>query len=351
MGYMTDDGQSARRFAAPGWRFTALWALLMAFAGASGAADHAPLPVRNQMPMSAALLDFVPISAEALGRGVWGGRLSFHAANMIAQEEENGVIMRMDVESHTVMADLAYGVTDRVTLRTAVGYRRHTGGFLDGFIEEVEDTLHLPTPWSRTHSENGETEWWIREGGGRTFERTDSTSGVTDLTLEADWQVSGQRGLRPATALRVALKLPTAPTHDALGTGGIDYGTGAAFSWEYGWWASHVNLDVAWLADHDGLAGTAFEETDLLRTATLSQVVAFGEWWDGVLQVEARNNPYRTEIESIFESLSAEVHLGARRRLAGGGNWFVAITENTMDKASPDFGVVVGIELRGGTGR
>jgi hypothetical protein len=75
-----------------------------------------------------------------------------------------------------------------------------------------------------------------------------------------------------------------------------------------------------------------------------------GERWDGVLQVEARNDPYRTEIESIIESLSAEVHLGARRTLAG-GNWFVAVTENMMDKASPDFGVVVGIELRRGTGR
>jgi hypothetical protein len=318
---------------------------------AQAAADHEPLPVRNQMPMSAALLDFLPISAEALGRGVWGGRLSFHAANMIAQEKENGVAMRMDLESHTVMADLAYGVTDRVTLRTALGYRWHTGGFLDSFIEDVEDTLHLPTPWSRTHSDRGETVWWIREGNQVTFERSDSTGGLTDLTLEADWQVAEQSGWRPATALRLATKLPTAPTHDALGTGGIDYGAGAALSWQYGRWATHLNLDVAWLADHDGLAGTAFEETDVLYTATVSQVVAFGEPWDGVLQVEARNDPYRTEIESIIESQSAEVHLGVRRALAGGGNWFAAITENTMDKASPDFGVVVGIELRGGTVR
>jgi hypothetical protein len=324
-----------------------LAAATLCLAPATASADRGPLPVRNQMPMSAALLDFVPLSAEAIGRGAWTGRLSFHAANMIAQEQEAGVAMRMDLESHTVMADLAYGVTDRVTLRTAFGYRWHTGGFLDGFIEDVEDTLHLPTPWSRTHSDDGGTEWWIREGGQPTFERSDSTSGLTDLTLEADWQVAEQCGWRPATALRLATKLPTAPTHDALGTGGIDYGAGAAVSWAYGRWATHLNVDVAWLADHDGLAGTAFQETDVLRTATLSQVVAFGERWDGVLQVEARNNPYRTEIESIIESQSAEAHLGVRRALAGGGNWFVAITENMMDKASPDFGVVVGIELRG----
>lgn len=326
-------------------------ALLMTLSATARAASHVPLPVRNQMPMSAALLDFVPISAEAVGRGVWDGRVSFHAANMIAQEQEDGVAMRMDLESHTVMADLAYGVTDRLTLRTALGYRWHTGGFLDGFIEGVEETLHLPTPWSRTHSEDGETVWWIREQSQVTFERTDPAGGLTDLTVETDWQVSEQRGGWPATTLRLATKVPTAPTHDALGTGGIDYGAGVALSWGYGRWATHLNLDVAWLADHDGLAETAFEDTGVLRTATLSQVVALGERWDGVLQVEARNDPYRTEIESIIESLSAEVHLGARRTLAGGGNWFVAVTENMMDKASPDFGVVVGIELRRGTGR
>ena len=44
-----------------------LFALLVAVPLRAGAAsDHAPLPVRNQMPMSAVFLDFVPLSAEAI---------------------------------------------------------------------------------------------------------------------------------------------------------------------------------------------------------------------------------------------------------------------------------------------
>jgi len=323
-----------------------LLALLVAVPLRAGAAsDHAPLPVRNQMPMSAVFLDFVPLSAQALGRGVVAGRLSYHIANMVMWEDENGVAMRMDLESHTAMVDLAYGVSDRVTVRGGLGYRWHVGGILDGFIEGVEKAFGLPTPWSRVHSEDNETDWWIRENGVMTFDRPDPASALTDLSLEIDWQANLQRGWLPAAALRLATKLPTAPTHDAMGSGGIDYGAGVALSWGYGRSATHLNLDIARLADHDGLAGTAFERTGTLRTATLSQVVGLGEQWDAVLQVEARNNPYRTEIDSIAEPLSAEVHLGARRTLAGGGNWFLAITENTMDKMSPDFGVILAIEL------
>jgi hypothetical protein len=315
------------------------------------AADgHEPLPVRNQMPMSAVLLDFLPLSAEGVGRGVVAGRVSYHIANMIAQEQESGVAMRMDLESHTVMVDLGYGVTDRVTLRGAIGYRWHVGGFLDGFIEEFEHAFGQPTPWSREHSEDDETDWWIRENGVTTFDRPEPANALTDLTLEVDWQASRQRGWLPAAALRLATKLPIAPTRDAMGSGGIDYGAGLALSWGYGWGATHVNADIARLSDHDGLAGTTFEDTRTLRTATLSQVVGIGQRWDAVLQVEARNNPYRTEIDSIVESLSAEAHLGVRRNLAGGGSWFLAITENTMDKMSPDFGVILAVELRRGVG-
>jgi len=329
-----------------------LFALLVVVPPLAGAAsDHAPLPVRNQMPMSAVFLDFVPLSAQAIGRGVVVGRFSYHIANMIAQEQENGVAMRMDMESHTAMVDLGYGVTDRVTVRGAIGYRWHVGGFLDGFIEGFEHAFGQPTPWSREHSEDDQTDWSIREDGVQTFDRPDPANALTDLTLEVDWQVHRQRGWLPAAALRLATKLPTAPTRDAMGSGGIDYGAGLALSWGYGWGATHVNADIARLADHDGLDGTAFEDTRTLRTTTLSQVVGIGERWDAVLQVEARNNPYRTEIDSIVESLSAEAHLGVRRSLAGGGNWFLAITENTMDKMSPDFGVILGIELRRGGAR
>jgi len=351
MACATDGGLAPRSSTSFGRWLCAVCMLLVAFAERAGAADHEPLPVRNQMPMSAVFLDFVPLSAEAIGRGVVARRVSYHIANMVMWEDENGVAMRMDLESHTAMVDLAYGVTERLTLRGAIGYRWHVGGILDGFIEGVENAFGQPTPWSREHSEDDETDWWIREGGVRTFDRPDPANALTDLSVEVDWQVNRQRAWLPAAALRLATKLPTAPTGDAMGSGGVDYGAGMAVSWGYGRSATHINLDLARLADHDGLAGTAFARTGTLRTATLSQVVGIGEWWDVVLQVEARNNPYRTEIDSIAEPLSAEVHLGARRTLAGGGNWFLAITENTMDKMSPDFGVILGIELRRGTAR
>jgi hypothetical protein len=304
------------------------------------------LPVGNQMPMSAAFLDFRPVAAHPAGRGVVVGRLSYHVANMVMWEAEDGVAMRMDLEAHNLLVDVTWGLTERATLRLGGGYRWHVGGVLDGFIADFEAAAGLPTPWSRRHSEEGDTRWWIRREEETLFDRPDPAHGVADLVVGLDWQVGRQRGWRPAAALRLAAKLPLAPTGEGLGTGGLDGGVGLVVSWEYGPFATHLNLDSAWLADHDGLQGTPFEETGTLRTVNLSQVVALRERWEAALQVEVRSNPYETRIESMVEEVSAEIHLGLRRHLAGGGSWVLAITENALDKASPDFGILVGVELR-----
>jgi len=325
---------------------TAAICVLLGMTALSASAEHAPLPVRNQMPMSAAFLDFVPLSAHALGKGVMEGRLSYHVANMSMVESDRDVRILLDLESHTLLADLAYGLGERITLRASFGYRWHTGGILDGFIENAESALGTTTPWSRRYFEDYETDWRIEEAGNLTFERPESARAVTDLTLELDWQAASQRGWLPAAALRLGVKLPTAPTRDAMGTGSVDWGAGVAVSWEYGSFATHVNLDGTLVADHEGLSGTAFEDTGELLTATLSQVVGLGERWEAVLQAEIRDNPYDTSIEAIIEHYSVEAHLGVRCHLAVGADCLLVLTENALDKASPDFGILLGVEIR-----
>jgi len=325
---------------------TAALFVLLCITTLSASAKQKPLPVRNQMPMSAVFLDFVPLSAYALGKGEVEGRLSYHVANMVMCESENGVTMRMDMEAHSLLADLAYGLSERTTLRTSFGYRWHTGGILDSKIEEVEKILGRQTPWARRRFEKNGTDWWTEEDGNFTFECLEPTRAVTDLNIELNWQATLQRNWLPAGAFRLGIKIPTAPKRNAMGTGGMDWGAGVAASWEYGAFSTHINLDGAFVADHKGLAKTAFEDTDKLLTATLAQVVGFGKRWEAVLQADIRNNPYNTTIDSIIEEQSIEIHLGVRRHLAVGGNWFLVLTENTSDKASPDFGILLGVEIR-----
>jgi len=304
----------------------------------------APIPVRNEMPMSAAFLQFPARDARGLAAGAWSATATFHMANMIMAESQDGVSMRMDMESETARLALAYGVNDRATVRATLGYRWHTGGVLDGFISSAEGRLGLPTPWSRRHTDRGETDWSIREGGETTFDVPDPTSGATDLTTEVAWRLTESAGWRPAAALRLGVKLPTAPVRDGLGSGGVDWGIGGLATWAAARWATHLAGSVVWPTRHHGLAGTAFAATSPFATASATEVAAIGRRWEASVSLAWRETPYHQQIDSILEATSMEVALGLRRRTES-SNLFFALTENLLDKASPDLGLLFGVEV------
>lgn len=293
--------------------------------------------------MSAAFLQLPPRDARGLTAGSWSAAATLHMANMIMNEAQDGVSMRMDMESETVRVELAYGATDRATVRATLGYRWHTGGVLDGFISSTEGRLGLPTPWSRRHTDRGETDWSIREGSDTTFDVPDPTSGPTDLTTEVAWRLTDQAGWRPATAVRLGIKLPTAPVRDGLGSGGVDWGVGGLATWTSGRWATHLNGAAIWPTRHHGLDNTAFESTSPFATASATEVVAIGRRWEASAGLAWRETPYHQPIDSIIEAASMEVTLGVRYQ-ADRAALFFALTENLLDKAAPDLGLLFGVE-------
>ncbi len=321
-----------------------LLGLLLAVPAAATPPRLAPIPVRNEMPMSAAFLQLPARDARALEAGAWSVATTLHMANMIMAEDQDGVAMRMDLESETVRVELAYGLRDRLTARATLGYRWHTGGLLDGFISSAEGRLGLPTPWSRRHTDRGETEWSIREGGATTFDAPDPTSGPTDLEGELAWQLGRGHGWRPATAVRLGVKLPTAPVRDGLGSGGVDWGIGGLATWVSGRWATHLSASALWPTRHHGLVGTAFSSTSPFATATLTEVVGIGRRWEASIALAWRETPYHQQIDSILEAASMEVALAVRHRRAW-GDLYLALTENLLDKAAPDLGLLFGVEV------
>lgn len=294
--------------------------------------------------MSAAFLQLSPRDARGMASGAWSATATLHMANMIMNEAQGGVSMRMDMEAETAAIELAYGAGDRATVRATLGYRWHTGGVLDGFIGSAEGHLGLPTPWSRRHTDRGETDWSIREGSETTFDVPDPTSGPTDLTTEVAWRLTDQSGWRPATAVRLGVKLPTAPVRDGLGSGGVDWGVGGLATWCSGRWAIHLNAASIWPTRHHGLEGTAFESTSPFATASITEVVAIGRRWEASVGLAWRETPYHQQIDSIIEAASMEVALGVRYR-ADRAALFFALTENLLDKAAPDLGLLFGVEV------
>jgi len=321
--------------------------LLLLFLAAPTGAEPlrlSPIPVRNEMPMSAAFLQFPPRDAGGLDAHAWSAAATLSMANMIMNESQGGVAMRMDMESETARVELTYGASDRATVYATLGYRWHTGGVLDGFISSAEGRLGLPTPWSRRHTDRGETDWAIHEGGETTFDVPDPTSGPTDLTTEVAWRLTDPAGWRPAAAVRFGIKLPTAPVRDGLGSGGVDWGVGGLATWTGRRWATHLAGSVVWPTRHHGLAGTAFASTSPFATASATEVAAIGRRWEASVSLAWRETPYHQQIDSILEATSMEVALGVRRR-GESSSLFFALTENLLDKAAPDLGLLFGVEV------
>ncbi|HBB41858.1 MAG: hypothetical protein COW73_11610 [Nitrospirae bacterium CG18_big_fil_WC_8_21_14_2_50_70_55] len=321
-----------------------LWLVVAAAPVVAAPPPLAPIALSNEMPMSAAFLQLPPADARGLAASAWSATLTLHAANMIMAEEQDGVAMRMDLESETARLALAYGAAERATVRATLGYRWHTGGVLDGFIASAEDHLGLPTPWSRRHTDRGETDWSIREGETTTFAAADPASGATDLAADLAWRLTDARGFRPATAVRVGVKLPTAPVRDGLGSGGVDWAIGGLATFPATRWATHLAAAMVWPSRHHGLAGTAFASTSPFASASATEVAALGRQWEASCSLAWRESPYSQQIDSILEASSMEVAFGLRRRAAG-SSLFFALTENLLDKGAPDLGLLFGVEV------
>ncbi len=316
-------------------------ALLHLPAAAAPLPRLAPLPVRNEMVLSAALLQLPARDARGLAPGATTLAATVQSANMIMDESQAGVRLRLDLETETLRLELGRGLGGGYTLRAGLGYRWRVGGVLDRFIATAEHTLGLPTPWSRRHTDRGATEWVVRESGRVVFDASDPASGPTDLEVELARRLTAGCGWRPALALRAGVKLPLAPVREALGSGGPDWGLGGLATWAGERLALHLALSEVWPDRHHGLVGTRLAATRPFASASLTAVAALGRRWEGEFEAAWRQPPYRLHIDSILEASSLQLALGVRRR--GRLAPSLALTENLLDKQAPDLSLVAGV--------
>ncbi|HET6982018.1 MAG TPA: hypothetical protein VFI53_07750, partial [Myxococcaceae bacterium] len=140
-----------------------------------------------------------------------------------------------------------FSLTGQITLGTRVGLSLTApvvlqyGGWLDPVIDGVEKLLHARS--ARRGATSFQTVVRFATADGRVLERVGPTASLGDLTLGARWWLVTADGLRPAVALRGAVKAPTGPT--LAGSGTWDISAGVLAGWEAGFFAAHLAFDVA----------------------------------------------------------------------------------------------------------
>lgn len=186
-----------------------------------------PLPVRNYQAIQLLFLEMEATSPQVLAPGEIGLDLQLAESNTIFEEKrpEANITMKLEVLRTTFRA--RYGLLPRLEIGLAIPIIYRYPGFLDGFIEDVEQSLKrlntrritfAQTPFVYKVDVRGET---LLEANSRTL-------GLSDISLHVKGLVLTESGWVPMLALRFALKLPTGNRAAAFGSGRPEIGLGFA---------------------------------------------------------------------------------------------------------------------------
>lgn len=184
--------------------------------GAAAVAE--PLSARNLAPVSG-LIGFPAMrSAPVLDRGRLRVELHGSLASSYGQHAEGDEAIILDGETTGLTARWAYGLGDGWEVEAETSWRRHSGGFLDRWIEDWHDMWGLPHG-GRPAAPRDRIEYRY-QGPRARFSLREPAAGLSDLHLAAVRDV--WRSDNAALSIRTGAKFGIGDEDRLLG-GGDDY--------------------------------------------------------------------------------------------------------------------------------
>ncbi len=190
-----------------------------------------PITIRNQMPLYLFYLQMVPDVASVTDRGKFTINADYTVSNItVSTFTPVTSLYRIDIdlEVSRLTLDFRYGIYDDLEVGLEIPYMSLSSGYLDNFIEGIEDGLGARTPRSRERQGSYEFNYSFRYNNKYLIRETHSTQGLGDIVLSAKWHFLKEAwySFWPNISLRSAIKFPAAEKEDLLGSGEIDYGIG-----------------------------------------------------------------------------------------------------------------------------
>lgn len=229
-----------------------------------------------------------------------------------------------------------------LTLPVIVQY----GGWLDPVIDGFEKLFNARA--ARRGSIPFQTFARFSTANGRVLEQVGPAASFGDVVLGAQWLLVRQDGLRPALALRAAVKAPTGGP--LAGSGTWDIGAGMLGGWEVGFFAAHVAFDVA-------VPTGQLEVLELPTRPYGSVQVGFGfrtsDSFALHLQLSGHTSPLRLDDAPGLSGSTLYILAGAEWQVAPGATIALSGVENYLSPGrGADFSVLLGLRLSfGETGR
>lgn len=254
------------------------------------------------------------------------------------------------LDGETYFADFKFRrrLHERLEIGVDVPFVKHSAGVLDRFIYDWHDF------WGISNSKRGpphnQLDYSYTNGGTAQQQVTSSSFGIGDVQLSAAMPLGAadEAGSRHVT-LRFSVKLPTGDSGDVLGSGAADAALGLYAQQSSQWFGREFA--------YSGFAGLlGLGNGDVLAEQQRS-VVPYGgiaATWHatGRFGITAQLQAQGAYIDSDLDELG-----GSSIQLAVGGGYRwpaqgiavrLALVEDVISDATPDFGLYLGFHIGGG---
>tara|TARA_B100000029_G_scaffold389840_1_gene386347 strand:- start:46781 stop:47869 length:1089 start_codon:yes stop_codon:yes gene_type:complete len=249
-----------------------------------------------------------------------------------------------DTETLRVALDLDWRLISMLQIGLTLPFIRHSGGFLDGFVEDFHKLFKLTNGGREETPRNNHGVFVVRNGK-FWIENTKAASfSLGDIVLRIKLPLYHHKDIFNIS-MSGALKLPTGNIDKLTGSGGIDVQAALFASLSpYKRLAVHYNLSHSWLGNP--LQTKAFPVRSILTNLIAFEYLATNRL-KAQVQINSNTGPFPDSRLGPLNRTAFEVSGGTKYGFSDNMTLELAIIENLSQyQNTPDIGIHVGILWR-----
>lgn len=203
-----------------------------------------PIPTRNFQPVQQIFLNMPFDRAQVLAPGEVLLRVESAESNVIATNQvQLDAVLKFE-QNRTVLG-ATYGLAEDWNVALDIPILSRFGGFLDPFIDSVEDAFGVFNVERKMYPNNSFGGFYLRQKNGRTLFKGPKQQGqLGDIWATVKYRAFQKEGW-PLLSLRAAVKAPTGRASGVFGSGKPDFGIGFVLEHQFlDWLIAYADFDV-----------------------------------------------------------------------------------------------------------
>ncbi len=264
-----------------------------------------PIPVRNYQPIQLIFLNLPFERARVLRPGEFTVSIESAEINEIATDQGT-LDAVLKFESNRTVLGWSISPVRRLELSLGVPFISRFGGFLDPFIDAVEEVTYTTNPERQLFPNNTFGGFHVRRGDTVLFEGRKQYLELGDVWVSAKYEAWHPAGW--TIALRAAVKAPTGRAQGVFGSGKPDFGVGVAAEHQFlPWIVAYGNLNIVYPV---GPITPGELTLDPILSEAVSTEFRLGHRLAFVLQQEAYSSPFHGSVTRLLDGTVVEITAG-----------------------------------------